>query len=231
VFEIGNSLREARVRQGLDYPQVELGTKIRAKYIRALEDEQFDILPGETYTKGFLRSYAEYLGLDGQIYVDEYSTRHNVAGFDDMPQRRPQTSVRARRDRAVERRIVLLALAGIAALTALVIVAWRYGGGEAASPPPSVPARTTAAAPVGLRFVGTHRGTYLVVRRGSSTGRVVFQGTVRRGDDQFVAGSRFWLYVRRPSGAHFTLRGKPVSLPSRRNLKVVVTPSKTARTP
>jgi len=78
MFEIGNSLREARVRQGLDYPQVELATKIRAKYIRALEEEHFEVLPGGTYIKGFMRSYAEFLGLDGQLYVDEYNSRFVV---------------------------------------------------------------------------------------------------------------------------------------------------------
>jgi cytoskeleton protein RodZ len=76
MFEIGNSLREARLRQGLDFPEIEQATKIRPKYLRALEDEQFDILPGQTYVKGFLRSYAEYLGLDGQLYVDEYNSRY-----------------------------------------------------------------------------------------------------------------------------------------------------------
>src|SRR5207248_7700394 len=75
VFEIGNSLREARVRRGIDFAQAELSTKIRGKYLRALEDEQFDVLPAETYVKGFLRTYAEYLGLDGQLYVDEYNSR------------------------------------------------------------------------------------------------------------------------------------------------------------
>ena len=55
MFEIGNSLREARERQGLGYPEIELATKIRAKYIRALEDEAFEVLPSETYVKGFLR--------------------------------------------------------------------------------------------------------------------------------------------------------------------------------
>ena len=45
MFEIGTSLREARLRQGLDFPELEQGTKIRAKYLRALEDEQFDVLP------------------------------------------------------------------------------------------------------------------------------------------------------------------------------------------
>src|SRR6202162_1657399 len=130
MFEIGNSLREARVRQGLDYPQIELATKLRAKYIRALEDEHVEVLPTGTYIKGFLRSYAEFLGLDGQLYVDEYNARNVVDSFDDMPQRRPAR----RHERSLEKRVVLLALAGIAALTGLVIVAWRFGGGNAASP-------------------------------------------------------------------------------------------------
>ena len=120
MFEIGNSLREARVRQGLDYPQVELATKIRAKYIRALEEEQFDVLPAQPYVKGFLRTYADFLGLDGQLYVDEYDSRFVVDGLDEAPLRR--VAPRARRERGIERKVVLLALAGIAALAALVIV-------------------------------------------------------------------------------------------------------------
>src|SRR5512133_3645174 len=76
MFEIGNSLREARLRQHLDFPEIEQATKIRGKYLRALEDEQFEILPAQTYVKGFLRSYAEYLGLDGQLYVDEFNSRY-----------------------------------------------------------------------------------------------------------------------------------------------------------
>ena len=75
MFEIGNSLREARLRQGYELPRVEADTKIRAKYLRALEEERFEVLPGETYVKGFLRTYAEYLGLDGQLYVDEFNSR------------------------------------------------------------------------------------------------------------------------------------------------------------
>ena len=45
MFEIGNSLREARLRQQLDFPELEQQTKIRAKYLKALEDEDFDVLP------------------------------------------------------------------------------------------------------------------------------------------------------------------------------------------
>jgi cytoskeleton protein RodZ len=223
MFEIGNSLREARERQGLEYPQIELATKIRAKYIRALEDEHFEVLPTGTYIKGFLRSYAEFLGLDGQLYVDEYNSRNVVDSFDDMPQRRPHR----RHERSVEKRVVFLALAGIAALTGLVIVAWRFGGGDT-STPGIVTQQRHAAAP-GLRFVGLGKGTYLEVRRRSAAGHMVFQGTLGRGDKEFIIGKRFWLYVRRPAGVHFELGGKPVSLPARRNLKVVVTPTKTVR--
>src|SRR6184192_2955204 len=147
MFEIGSSLREARLRRGLDFPEIEQSTKIRGKYLRALEDEQFDLLPAQTYVKGFLRSYAEFLGLDGQLYVDEYNSRNVVDSFDDMPQRRPQR----RHERSFEKKVVFLALAGIAALTGLVIVAWRFGGSDT---PTSTPGIVTQQRPVpasGLR--------------------------------------------------------------------------------
>ena len=183
-------------------------------------------LLSRTPIKGFLRSYAELLGLDGQLYVDEYNSRNLVDSFDDMPQRRPT----ARRERSVEKKVVLFALAGIAALTALVIVAWRFGGGAAPGVVTQQQQQQRKTAPAGLRFVGLGTGTYLEVRRRSAAGRMLFQGTLRPGDSQFVLGTRFWLYVRRPAGVRFRLGGKPVSLPARRNLKVLVTPTKTVRT-
>ena len=84
MFDIGSSLREARTRQGLDLNEMEFRTKVRAKYLRALEAEQFDQLPGHTYIKGFLRTYADSLGMDGQLYVDEYNSRY-VAGEEEQP--------------------------------------------------------------------------------------------------------------------------------------------------
>ena len=62
--EIGETLREARMRRRIDMAEVEAATKIRAKYLRALENEEWDLLPGPTFVKTFLRTYAEYLGLD-----------------------------------------------------------------------------------------------------------------------------------------------------------------------
>jgi hypothetical protein len=230
VFAIGDSLREARVRQGLGYPEVELGTKIRAKYVRALEEEDFALLPGDAYIRGFLRTYAEYLGLDGQLYVDEYASRFGSSWHDEAPAARPR---RQRRDRGIERRAVLLALLGIAALTALVVAAWRYGGGDSStSTPPVLRTQTqqrqpAAASELVLRGVG--KGTYVEVRRGSAGGQVVLQATVPGGGVEKLQGSRFYLYVRRPQRLRVRLGGKAVSLPGARNLRVLVTPQRTTR--
>ena len=73
--EIGQTLRETRMRNRIDITEVEAGTKIRAKYLRALENEEWDLLPGPTFVKTFLRSYAEYLGLDSRQLVEEYKQR------------------------------------------------------------------------------------------------------------------------------------------------------------
>ena len=73
---IGERLREARMRQGVDLSEVEAATKIRAKYLRALENEEWALLPGPTFVKTFLRTYAEYLGLDPRALVEEYRQRY-----------------------------------------------------------------------------------------------------------------------------------------------------------
>ena len=75
MFEIGDSLRDARKRQGLDVSDVERRTKIRARYLLALEEERFDLIPGQAYAKGFLRSYSEALGLDSKPFLDEFDER------------------------------------------------------------------------------------------------------------------------------------------------------------
>src|ERR671927_1574344 len=74
--EIGSTLRETRMRQRIDITDLEVRTKIRAKYLRALENEEWNLLPGPTYVKSFLRTYADALGLDSRVLVEEYKLRH-----------------------------------------------------------------------------------------------------------------------------------------------------------
>jgi hypothetical protein len=194
VFEIGTSLREARLRRQIEIPQAEQATKIRAKYLRALEDEQFELLPSPTYVKGFLRSYAEYLGLDGQLYVDEYNSRY-VAG-EDAPEtpfraaRRRREEIgrrRAREHRRFESSVVLVALGAIALVTALVIAAWKFGGSSGSQQIPNLQsgktARATSTRTAAHRLVirAVRGASLLEVHLGSPTGRLLFQGTLEPG--------------------------------------------------
>ncbi len=81
MFEIGTTLRDARVRRDISLQKAEADTKIRVKYIQAMENEDFDILPAGTYVKGFLRTYAEYLGIDYQLILDEYNDRFGTGDY------------------------------------------------------------------------------------------------------------------------------------------------------
>jgi cytoskeleton protein RodZ len=145
--EIGQSLREARMRARIDISELEAETKIRAKYLRALENEEWDLLPGRTYVKSFLRSYADALGLDGRLLVEEYKLRHERLSDLELQPISPRTARdrdrRRHRQGTGARRDVVVALVVIAILGGLIALG-RVGGGddnEAATAPPT----TTAA--------------------------------------------------------------------------------------
>ncbi len=228
MFEIGNSLREARERQGLGYPEIELATKIRAKYIRALEEEDFTSIPGDAYIRGFLRTYAEYLGLDGDVYVDEYASRFITSWRDELPPRPERRRIRTR-ERRLERRAVLLVLAGIVLLGVLVFAAWQIPGSSTHVPGLGKKQHRHSAATSQLVLHGVGRGTYVEVRRSRASGKVDFQGTVEAGQTDRLPGSRFYLLVRTPAGLRVTLDGRAVALPAVHNLRVLVTPNRTTR--
>ena len=136
--------------------------------------------------------------------MDEYTSRFVLDPHEEPAPRRPR---RRSPDRGIERRIVVAALLGIAALTALVFVAWRFGGGSPSSSTPAV-VRTQGspqpAAPAVRELVlrGVAKGSYVEVRRGSAAGKVLLQATVHAGGIQRLTGTRFFLYVRRPGGLH-----------------------------
>lgn len=95
--EIGSQLREARMRMRIDTGEVEQRTKIRAKYLRALENEEWDLLPGEVYVRSFLRTYADFLGLDSRALLDEFRRRYESPTDHEPPPIVPPG--RERRDR------------------------------------------------------------------------------------------------------------------------------------
>jgi cytoskeletal protein RodZ len=222
VFEIGNSLREARTRAKIEFAQAEQATKIRGKYLHALEDEQFDLLPSQTYVKGFLRAYAEYLGLAGQLYVDEYNSRFVT---DDWAPRRSGPNQARPRERRLQASVVL---AVVAILTTVVISAWKASGGSHTIPPahpPKPAAKRPAATTTYLEITALRGPSKVIVNRASATGRVLFEGTLTRGETQAFGGRSFWLNVGAPENLAIRVRGKRIHVDGFRPWVLTVTPT------
>jgi cytoskeleton protein RodZ len=190
---IGETLREARMRQRLDIADVERQTKIRAKYLRALENEEFGMLPGPTFVKTFLRTYAEVLGLDPHALVDAY--RAGYEPHDELealtPLGPPGSAARDRRRGRPRPWIVavLLVTAVIAGLVALGLSTEDENGGDGedraaatetatrtertattTEPTPAPPRRVTVR-------ITPSTPTYVCVDTGSGT-EVTYEGTL-----------------------------------------------------
>ena len=130
---IGNSLRDARIRKKIDIAQVEADTKIRAKYLRALENDEFNLIPGPAYVKSFLRTYAEYLGLDVYLLVEEYRAHHEVhAGVEQVGLGEPRSYARTKRARRVYRvsPALMVGAVALAVIVFLYLLGLLTGGGE-----------------------------------------------------------------------------------------------------
>jgi cytoskeleton protein RodZ len=97
MADIGSTLREARMRAKIDISEVEAETKIRAKYLRALENEEWSLLPGSTFVKSFLRTYADYLGLDSRLLLEDYKARFEPVSTAELQPYKPQLGSRRER--------------------------------------------------------------------------------------------------------------------------------------
>jgi cytoskeletal protein RodZ len=126
--EIGASLREARMRERIDITEVETATKIRAKYLRALENEEWDLLPGPTYVKTFLKTYGDYLGLDSKVLVDEYKQRFERPSPQDLMPFGP--ALGARRQRRVAPIVPPWFVVAVIVAALLGILFYLGSGGE-----------------------------------------------------------------------------------------------------
>jgi cytoskeletal protein RodZ len=130
MADIGSTLREARMRSQIDITEVETRTKIRAKYLRAIENEEWDMLPGPVYVKSFLRTYSDYLGLDSRMLVDEYKRRYERLSDSEM---RPIAALHRDRERAA--RGPLLPPWAIIGAVVVVLVVTLYVVGTASKSP------------------------------------------------------------------------------------------------
>jgi len=154
--EIGETLREARMRARIDVSEIEAKTKIRAKYLRALENEEWSLLPGPTFVKSFLRTYAQALGLDGKALVEEYRVNHEGPGEGALePIVSGSTRGRSPGGRSPgPSRGYTIAIGVVTLLIVLLIVALLTGGSSSKRP-----AGGTSAGTLPLTTVHGHLGT------------------------------------------------------------------------
>ena len=235
MFEIGNSLREARLRQGLDLAEIEQATKIRSRYLRALEEEQFEVLPAQTYVKGFLKAYADQLGLDGDLYVEEFNSRYATWEEEQQPIQRSRGGGGTwPRPMQFQSSAVLISLTAIGIATALVVLAWRFGATDEPEDIPGVPPpaaeqestqasrtqqrkqRSQPAAParqVKLVAVAALGDCWLEVHRGSEAGEFLWSGTLELGQRQQFTGKRLWVNMGAPANLVLRVNGKRRTVP------------------
>jgi cytoskeleton protein RodZ len=133
--KVGQMLREARIERGIELSEVERVTYIRIKFLRAMEEDRWEELPAPAYARGFLSTYARFLGLDEQALLDAY--RRTAQGADraePIPPTVLQPGASTRR-RSIKPVATLLTGLAAAVLLGLVIVGALGGsdnGGDAA---------------------------------------------------------------------------------------------------
>jgi cytoskeleton protein RodZ len=162
--EIGSTLREARMHARIDVSEIEAQTKIRAKYLRALENEEWSLLPGPTFVKSFLRTYASALGLDGKALVEEYRLHHerpSEAALEPIVSTPQSARARVRVPGARPSRGYMVAVGVIAVVIVLLIVGLLSGGGggsgrHTTSTSASVPAKHDARTHAATAHAGAH---------------------------------------------------------------------------
>jgi cytoskeleton protein RodZ len=227
MFEIGGSLREARLKRGLSPSDVQKAIRIRDRYLQALEEERWELLPGDAYVKGFLRTYADYLGLDGSLYVDEYNSRY---AHQDEPTLVPERFERRRRRPGGGGLLRPLVVVAVLVAVVAAVAAWQLSGssGKEGAPPTTTPPPTTTApanttpkkhhkkhvfTPVTSSravVVASRGSSWLWVRSGSASGPTVYEGTLLQGKTLRVSLSNgpVWIRIGDPPNLDVHLGGR-----------------------
>jgi cytoskeleton protein RodZ len=122
------------MRAKIDINEVEVRTKIRAKYLRAIENEEWDLLPGEVYVKSFLRTYGDFLGLDTRQLTDDFRRQYERPAEHEL---RPIAPPGRERDRVTRSRVLppwLIIGVVLIAVIAVLFAVGKFSGGSNPSP-------------------------------------------------------------------------------------------------
>jgi len=233
VFEIGTTLREARVRRTLTLQQVEEDTKIRVKYVQAMENEDWDIMPGVTYVKGFLRTYSTYLGLDPEVIIGEFRSRGMVPSAEHHEPFSGSSVIGKPHSHRGRNTIVILAIICLVVLAAIYALGMDWGKSEEpqtrpdalgiASPSPKASKTPEpSASPTGVpawqkdlvKVAAVGGDCWMEVRRNNDQGVVLFSGTLAKGDKEKFKGKDIWMTLGNPASVRLEAAGKKVDLKS-----------------
>ncbi|MDX6697544.1 MAG: cytoskeleton protein RodZ [Solirubrobacteraceae bacterium] len=203
--DIGATLQEARMRARIDISEVESATKIRAKYLRAIENEEWEMLPGPTFVKSFLRTYADYLGIDGKLLVEEYKLRHEpVPSEAELQSLGPPLSERRRHIRPptpprVPRGVIIGA--SVLGLIVVLVILGSVGNGPnnapvatstATKPRPARPKPRLAPTVARLTLIPTG-DVYVCLRNAAD--KLIVNETLSAGGSRSFRGKRFRVTV------------------------------------
>jgi hypothetical protein len=236
VLEIGSSLRQARSDARLELTEIEAATMIPARYLMALENEEFERLPPGPYRRSFLREYAAFLGLDADAYVAEYVLR-SAPPEPETPSPAPRRDFTRLLDALSPARAALVGL-----LALLGLAAWQLGGSSGPHSPRSNPATTTTRSrlpktpavpasrpvpvaarpspgpPPALTLTATRGACWLSIHVGSSAGAIVYSRTLQPGEHlRFGLRKPLWIRLGAPWNLDATIGRRSVTsaLPSR----------------
>jgi hypothetical protein len=204
VFEIGNSLREARERQGRTFADLERTTQIRTRYLKALEEEQFSLLPASSYTRGFLRVYADELGLDGRLYVDEFNSRFSVSEPVRTSARRQERRVPVQQPRRIAVGAVIAALAIIAGGSVLFVFAFTSKPAKEQVANLTTPNGKTTT----LQITAFRGDAFVDARAGDQGGKTLWSGTLIKGHHTpLMHAPTIWVRVSAAQNVRWAIAG------------------------
>jgi hypothetical protein len=225
--DIGATLREARMRARIDISDIEAETKIRAKYLRALENEEWDLLPGPTFVKSFLKTYAEALDLDAKLLVDEYKLRHErLSEVELQPINAAAPGRERRRSGPVIPRGIIIVIIFVLLLLALYALGRNpgeksattattstqpNGGTPAGTPPPPPPAARVKPPFVRMKVVATG-SVYVCLKDGNTT--LVDGTTLAAGDETRTFRSRRFRLTLGNASAKLVINGRARPVPA-----------------
>ena len=237
MLQIGATLQEARSALGLELAEVSAATMIRAKQLAALEAERFDEFPADAYARSFLREYADFLGLNSQLLLEEFDARLEDFGAR-LGEREPAPLMLLPQRRPRRPRWGLLVL--VACALAAALIAWHPGGGrrpESLSSNHGAPPAATRSAPHAARvktpsiaglprlvLVASRGACWLSVHADSASGPMLYEDTLQPASSLHFVRRRLWIRIGAPRNLELRLDGRAVALPSSPGpLNVVVT--------